>query len=900
MSDPDTEDIKTSLKGLLSSVEAHGSFATSGRVPGDVATGLTVTDVGRVALPLLESQAKEITRLCHQAPFGHRDESSRKTWELNPDQCELCNPAWPSTLDQITKKAANELGCAPETKIKANLYKLLLYEESALFKPHKDTEREPGMIGTLVICLPSIYTGGIVVATHRGQSKVLEAESPSLFHSYNAWFTDVTHEVKPVASGYRFVLTYNLVNASRGPTPSASLNISSTRKLQATLRSWKRNIDQSDFPGALIYLLDHKYANADLRLQALKGLDRVRAEYLREVCAAASVCFYLACMEYSEYGGAEEDGYRCYRSGGVKSRKCHALEDVVVKRILLKQMVDLNGRVLGQDIKVNDDSIVQNEPFARDPDEEDYEGWTGNEGASATHWYRDTVSGTHTLFRGQGVMVLMPLSHRRIFLGPDLQAGRVDADAWIQRLIKHVHGHPADGFCKDDLRELSRSIIRSQRDTKDYLHRQQHVLDKKDLYQPPESSLLIRASAVLRDRMLFEQVVDTFHELTSQRTLHEVGKFMVAFDIPLDHPILNRLVERIKSDYLQTFTGRLTAIRHIKEGFERRILRESSPNMAKLDSVRAWASAKCKDVVGTLNSVVRNDGCLVIARQHNSNTAFLVALTTKIFSFTEDDNHKSAEIDTAMTELAELLSNNFTIECRNFSKRESPGSSGNQNAIECLLDSDDVDLLLHQLRRDYSATSWPLIIQKISRERSRCQSFAFKAFYIPLLDKLTYRIARDPQLLPIYRPFFQRILSAYIRRYVSVQPPSGGWARPRPRCHLQSCSDCSVLGDFLVDSERQTMSFLVPSSRRAHLHQVLTGTGNSHETDRSRGDALVVTKEVSDTDKKYHEWQIRFQNAREKIMKLNQEVLKELLGENYDNITKLRATKRMAGDVDLV
>lgn len=55
-------------------------------------------------------------------------------------------------------------------------------------------------------------------------------------------------------------------------------------------------------------------------------------------------------------------------------------------------MVDLDGHVLGQEITIQEDDIVQEDPFERGPDDEDYEGYTGNVGASAPHWYRDTVS----------------------------------------------------------------------------------------------------------------------------------------------------------------------------------------------------------------------------------------------------------------------------------------------------------------------------------------------------------------------------------------------------------------------------------------------------------------------------------------------------------------------------
>ena len=198
--DINADDIKGSLDRLLSSVESFGSFATCGRVAGDVVTGLSVHDVGRIALPLGHGQAKDIIAVCHRAPFGKGsetivDESVRKTWELDPSQFSLSGPTWPAVLDDVINKVGRELGCGSETTIRASLYKSLLYETGALFKPHEDTEKEPGMFGTLVICLPSEYTGGAVVASHCGQSRVLQADSPTFFHSYISWYwhVDVHH-----------------------------------------------------------------------------------------------------------------------------------------------------------------------------------------------------------------------------------------------------------------------------------------------------------------------------------------------------------------------------------------------------------------------------------------------------------------------------------------------------------------------------------------------------------------------------------------------------------------------------------------------------------------------------------------------------------------------------------
>ena len=137
-------------------------------------------------------------------------------------------------------------------------------------------------------------------------------------------------------------------------------------------------------------MLDHKYTNAHLRLLALKGFDKVKAEYLQETCAEAGICFYLASMEYSKEGDAEDNYYS--RRNYNRRRQFHEIEEVYEENLALKRMVDLDGHLLAEEVDIKEGDIVQENPFERDPDDEDYEGYTGNEGSSATHWFRDTVS----------------------------------------------------------------------------------------------------------------------------------------------------------------------------------------------------------------------------------------------------------------------------------------------------------------------------------------------------------------------------------------------------------------------------------------------------------------------------------------------------------------------------
>lgn len=104
-----------------------------------------------------------------------------------------------------------DLGCGA-SNVKADLYKLLLYEKGAFFLSHQDSEKADRMFGTLVICLPSKHEGGEIVAAHTGQSRVFKTDTTSEFgYSFAAWYSDVTHAIQPVLSGHRLVLTYNLI-----------------------------------------------------------------------------------------------------------------------------------------------------------------------------------------------------------------------------------------------------------------------------------------------------------------------------------------------------------------------------------------------------------------------------------------------------------------------------------------------------------------------------------------------------------------------------------------------------------------------------------------------------------------------------------------------------------------
>ncbi|TMW62133.1 hypothetical protein Poli38472_009626 [Pythium oligandrum] len=171
------------------------------------------------------STAQSLVSKCHLAPYGHGEDTTvdrevRNTWELNAaTEFSLLNPAWQPFIDRLTTTCARALGIDTNShNVTAKLYKLLVYEVGGKFEVHHDSEKALGMFGSLVIVLPSPFMGGeLVIHGPGGRHNESFEWDPSLKSSfglqYAAFYGDCEHEVKPVTSGYRVCLTYNLMTS---------------------------------------------------------------------------------------------------------------------------------------------------------------------------------------------------------------------------------------------------------------------------------------------------------------------------------------------------------------------------------------------------------------------------------------------------------------------------------------------------------------------------------------------------------------------------------------------------------------------------------------------------------------------------------------------------------------
>ncbi len=206
--------MKENITHALAAIEGPTSFAHGKALKETTNPGLFLHEYGTIGLPLSQNDAKTIISKAQQSPFGKGtetivDTTVRKSWQLDPSQFSLRNPQWIPIVGKILSEVCEALYVqAGLGNVHAELYKLLLYEEGAFFKPHQNSEKAPGMFGTLVICLPSAHQGGELILKHGNDTVTLETSPTSDFDmSYASWYSDVFHEVKPVTSGHRLVLT---------------------------------------------------------------------------------------------------------------------------------------------------------------------------------------------------------------------------------------------------------------------------------------------------------------------------------------------------------------------------------------------------------------------------------------------------------------------------------------------------------------------------------------------------------------------------------------------------------------------------------------------------------------------------------------------------------------------
>lgn len=373
---------------IIDKIKGSGEFCSSGKKD-FIASGLKVDEVGELSFPLLESQIKELIHFAKKAPFGKGSEtvldvSVRNTWEIDASKAAFGNPKWQKFIQKILQKSKSDLGLK-SYEVVANLYKLLIYEKGGFFVKHKDSEKEEGMFGMLVIGLSAKHKGGELAINFENNEQTIDfsKDVESYKIPYVAFYADCEHEVKVVTEGYRVCLVYNLVQKKPGNLPKATQLLSVVSKISTVL---KNNEDVITSPKAI--LLGHQYTPANFSLESLKLNDRPKAVALLK--AAEDMGYYAFLGLVTSYVAGElitEYDYDRNYYDDNDSLSDGEMGEIFDSSIEISgskkdKAPSVNGLYINEKDIIRDFELNDGEPI-----EKETEGFTGNAGMEMMYWY---------------------------------------------------------------------------------------------------------------------------------------------------------------------------------------------------------------------------------------------------------------------------------------------------------------------------------------------------------------------------------------------------------------------------------------------------------------------------------------------------------------------------------
>ena len=401
------EKFKEGILRSLEQVKGSGTFASSHK-DDFIFPGLEVDGIGEIAFPVNHLQAKALLSVAHQAPFGKGqqtvvDTKVRSAMEIDAKHLAFKNPDWTNFLNDVTRNIKSDLGLE-DYSVKAQLYKLLIYEKGDFFLPHKDSEKEKGMFGSLIIGLPSNHTGGELEISFEGTRKVIDFAEANSNHSikYAAFYADCDHEVKPVTSGYRVCLVYNLIQEKAGESIAPQSVQNHAQKLARQFSE----AEAHNAKGPYVILLGHQYTPTNFSREMLKLNDRAKVEVLLK---AAQLNGYYAklCLTTSYILGMPEyDNFRySYDEGDAEEME---MAEVFEEDLRIKHWAE-DGLPGFAHIFIEEDDLITSYALNEDePLEKENSGFMGNYGPELTFWYHYGA-----------VMIWSPEENARILLSQD-------------------------------------------------------------------------------------------------------------------------------------------------------------------------------------------------------------------------------------------------------------------------------------------------------------------------------------------------------------------------------------------------------------------------------------------------------------------------------------------------
>ncbi|EFR04196.1 hypothetical protein MGYG_07203 [Nannizzia gypsea CBS 118893] len=848
--DPDkdtleTEDIKKRIHQALQTIDSNGDFAYFCGLNGILNPNLHINGLNRVVkLPLSSDDTKAIIDHCHRSPFGKGEEtlvdtSVRKCWELNTTEFSITTPEWGNYMKRIVADVIKGLGVADKAgSIRADPYKLLLYEKDAFFLSHQDSTKAEGMFATLVICLPTEHEGGEIVLNHQGKRMKFKTSTTSKAgFSYAAWYSDIFHQIKPITNGHRLVLTYNLILEGSSGVPSAPS--SKSTPLINALKFWQSRVE-SDGPDWLLYKLSHMYTDSGLSFNRMKGSDRPRMAELQAACEETGFHLYLGNVERMVDGPCDDyknaDGY-------------YEIEYICQDTTRMKPVIDSQGKTVCSEVPVENSEYIQKSVLRGTPTDEEYSGYTGNEGTSVSHFYRNTA------------VVIVPESLNVYFRFRGIKgSNQNELSAWLQRLLPLIND-PDGSKSREEFIQLAKLVLahnQAYQKSRELLKSSWHTSSTFTfLFSDAILSTIAQGCYTMRDYKLFDDAIKLHAAFVSPEVYPCIAGSLIGQEYAAVKNILNDTFLKAREspkNQVSVADGLVSACLAIPD--------DKRP--AEWNDLLTWRELKLLDLLPKLRyggrdeldhivrivtlypTIGRLQETMKLRRQVNScgiTASYLIKLGD---SFTTGDlavEGFPAFYRLALTDLMQ----DFNLDQGIVEKRASYTGNArtrpeyNSSGIE----SGDLISLYRQCQSfDISLSTLRIGILKAMRN---CESInlAFSEVLLPFIRDMVsgFLSITSFESASAESSFVLGMILEYVLIY--VQPRSeaaSSWKRQSAtQCR---CGDCTQLNDFLQSGTRKVLELKMGSSRRFHIHKALNKDKTiGHETHRFGNPfTLVITK----------------------------------------------------------
>ncbi|KAK4446588.1 hypothetical protein QBC34DRAFT_496868 [Podospora aff. communis PSN243] len=842
-------DLKKDLRAALDSIRSRGSYAAFANLP-DLRPELAVDDIGPISLPLSETQARQIIDKARQDSQSRLEQGRRCRHQVSANSLAINQP------------------------VTAELRGMVVYEKGPFFKAPEVSEEIPGMFGTMIIVLSSPHEGGdLIVKHHRSKKGFRTQRSQS---SVACWYSDVSHEVCAITSGYRLVLKYNLAISPDLPRPSANLARSRTRGLRHTLRRYleghnpESDDNGEDVPGMLYYALDHDYTKASLSLKALKPRDHAVVHTLNDICAEVELKIFLAVVEKHETG-----------------EPIHNYPN--------RKLIDLSGRVVRSEIDIDGDTFL--DELIQDWEDPWEDAKCGERnysaGESTPHWYR------------RAAVIIVPRGDVSDEFVTRALGGRE-----AENLLPHFVTQ-----CLEEKRRPAaiKMICR--------LAQKAWSNNMYGSYGGPSVNVGIAAQVIdmaslIGDSALFGTVLGLVKSAVEPPVFRKAR-------IRVNDPDDDYDFDKFKGSLLECLLSRPMAD-------QLKFLQAMSPEDGEVGSpvIKDWivndvlpsCIKRCRD-----GHVGEDDGDILmsmilqqlhdldflktrviplVAAKVNHYTPFSLAVLERIlmsaFAGTFDLTETLDICKPVMKSIVALLdlSNLRTeaglrqeTEAANKARRIQYGHTPGFNLLQLtkILGPRRLAVFLEHCLRCGDELAMQLSF-KIVAGIDKIPFTEFRPFWVPFVRFLVTSL--ENRNVPLGTPRYQQlacaILEAYVARCVGREPT--GRVNNCQNPVLCSCKDCHHLNAFLMSHE-QVWRFAVGNSRRQHLHQVLerAGANCTHVTSRhTNPNTLVVTKGLDPFSRAKQEWDRNIAAAMNDFAEFDQDKLKQLLGREFEHITGMQ------------